>query len=131
MASAGYAQTRRSSEPFGGARALALLAIAVTLIGFWRTFFTQLGNTDTLHMLHGASSVGWLVLVLVQASLIRARKFNAHRLLGCCSLLLFTLLLVSAWNVLVLMPPYCVTSAQMEKICGVLEKSIRKWARIG
>lgn len=103
MASAGYAQTRRSSEPFGGARALALLAIAVTLIGFWRTFFTQLGNIDMLHMLHGASSVGWLVLVLVQASLIRARKFNAHRLLGCCSLLLFTLLLVSAWNVLALM----------------------------
>jgi uncharacterized membrane protein len=103
MASAGYAARRRANEPFGGARALALLAIAVTLLGFWRTFFTQLGNTDTLHMLHGVSSVGWLVLVLVQASLIRARQFNYHRLLGWCSLVLFTLLLVSAWNVLALM----------------------------
>lgn len=103
MATAGYAATRRASEPFGGAQALALLAIGVTLIGFWRTFFTQLGNTDTLHMLHGASSVGWLVLVLIQASLIRARKFNHHRLLGWCSVVLFTLLLVSAWNVLALL----------------------------
>jgi hypothetical protein len=103
MASGAYAQRRRANEPFGGAQALALLAIAVTLIGFWRTFFTQLGNTDTLHMLHGVSSVGWLVLVLIQASFIGARQFNAHRLLGWCSLLLFTLLLVSAWNVLALM----------------------------
>jgi hypothetical protein len=103
MASAGYAQRRRANEPFGGAQALALLAIAVTLIGFWRTFFTQLGNTDTLHLLHGVSSVGWLVLVLVQASLIRARKFNAHRLLGGGSVLLFALLLVTSWNVLALM----------------------------
>lgn len=103
MATAGYAPTRRARDPFGGARALALLAIAVTLIGFWRTFFSQLDNTDTLHMLHGASSTGWLVLVLVQASFIRARKFNHHRVLGWCSLLLLTLLLVSSWKVLVLL----------------------------
>ena len=103
MATAGYAPMRRASDPFGGAQALALLAIAITLIGFWNTFFTKLGSTDTLHMLHGASSVGWLVLVLVQASFIRARKFNYHRVLGWCSLLLFTLLLVSSWRVLVLL----------------------------
>lgn len=29
-------------------------------------------------------------------------------------------------NVLVVMPPYCVTSGQLEKICAVLERSIRK-----
>ena len=29
-------------------------------------------------------------------------------------------------NVLVVMPPYCVTPAQLEKICAVLEKSIQK-----
>ena len=38
----------RVRDPFGGGIPLALLAIAVTLIGFWRTFFTQLPQTDTL-----------------------------------------------------------------------------------
>lgn len=93
----------RPAEPFGEARTVALLALAVTLVGFWRTFFTQLASTDTLHLLHGASATGWLVLVLVQASLIRARRFRYHRLLGWASLALFTLLLASAWGVLVLM----------------------------
>jgi hypothetical protein len=93
----------RARDPFGGGIPLALLAIAVTLIGFWRTFFTQLPNTDTLHMLHGASSTGWLVLVLVQASLIRSGLYRWHRVLGWGSALLFALLIWSSWQVLVLM----------------------------
>lgn len=94
---------RRASDPFGGAAAMALLAIAVTLIGFWQTFFAILGDVDAVHMLHGASSTGWLVLVLTQAALIRARKFKYHRMLGWSSLALFALLLVTSWQVLALM----------------------------
>jgi hypothetical protein len=93
----------RSTEAFGGAITMALLAIAVTLIGFWRTFFAILGNVDFAHMVHGASSTGWLVLVLVQAGLIRSGRFKWHRVLGWSSLLLFAVLLVSSWNVLALM----------------------------
>lgn len=96
-------QKKRASEPFGGATAMALLAIAVTLIGFWRTFFSILGGVDAAHMLHGATSTGWLVLVLTQAALIRSRKFKWHRLLGWSSVLLFAALLGSSWHMLALM----------------------------
>lgn len=93
----------RSTDPFGGGIPLALLALAVTLIGFWRTFFAILGEVDAVHMVHGASSTGWLVLVLVQAALIRSRRFRWHRVVGWSSLLLFAALMVSSWQVLALM----------------------------
>lgn len=94
---------RRSTDPFGGGIPLALLALTVTALGFWRTFFAVLGNVDTLHMLHGASSTGWLVLVMTQAALIRSRQFKWHRVLGWSSVALFALLIVTSWQVLALM----------------------------
>jgi hypothetical protein len=94
---------KRATEPFGGGVPMALLALAVTAVGFWRTFFAQLGNIDAAHMWHGASSTGWLVLVLVQASLIGSRKYRWHRVLGWSSLLLFAVLIVSSWHVLTMM----------------------------
>ncbi len=94
---------RRSTDPFGGGIPMALLALAVTVIGFWRTFFSVLPQTDALHMWHGASSTGWLVLVLVQASLIQSRLYKWHRMLGWASILLFISLMLSSWKVLALM----------------------------
>jgi hypothetical protein len=93
----------RSSEPFGGAITMALIAILVTLVGFWRTYFSILGQVDLAHMVHGAASTGWLVLVLVQATLIRNRQYKWHRAVGWSSLLLFAILLVSSWRMLALM----------------------------
>ena len=93
----------RAGDPFGGGIPMALAAITVTLFGFWRTFFSQLGNVDAAHMLHGASSTGWLVLVLAQAALIRAREFKWHRVLGWSSLLLFAVLLVTSWHMMALL----------------------------
>ena len=94
---------RRAADPFGGGIPLALLAIAVTLIGFWRTFFSKLGQVDLAHTLHGAASTGWLVLVLVQAALIRFRQFKWHRVVGWSSLLLFATLLVTSWHMMALL----------------------------
>jgi hypothetical protein len=93
----------RAGDPFGGSIPLALVAIAVTLIGFWRTFFSKLGHVDAAHMLHGAASTGWLVLVLAQATLIRSRQFKWHRVVGWSSLLLFAVLLVTSWHVMALL----------------------------
>ena len=70
---------KRALDAFGGGVPMALLALAVTALGFWRTFFAQLGNIDAVHMWHGASATGWLVLVLVQASLISSRKPKLRR----------------------------------------------------
>jgi hypothetical protein len=94
---------RTSTDPFGGGIPMALGAIAVTLFGFWRTFFSQLGNVDAAHMLHGALATGWLVLVLVQASLIGSRKFKWHRILGWTSVPVFVLLVATSCHMIVLM----------------------------
>lgn len=94
---------KRSTDPFGGGMPMALLALAVTGLGFWRTFFSQLGQVDAAHMIHGASSTGWLALVLVQASLIRSRDYKLHRVLGWASVALFLVLVVTSWHMLVLM----------------------------
>ena len=102
-AQAGKRPAKRKADPFGGGVPMALLALAVTAIGFWRTFFSQLGNIDSVHMWHGATSTGWLVLVLTQASLIGSRQYRLHRILGWASIVLFVLLLFSSWTVLALM----------------------------
>lgn len=94
---------RTSTDPFGGGIPLALVALTVTLIGFWRTFFSKLGAVDTAHMIHGAASTGWLVLVMVQASLIRSRQFKWHRRIGWSSVLLFAVLIVSSCYMVALM----------------------------
>jgi len=93
----------RKMEPFGGAIPMAFLALAVTGLGFWRTFFSQLGNVDVPHMLHGATSTGWLVLVLVQATLVRSRDFRWHRVLGWISVPIFVTLIVSSWHMMAVM----------------------------
>ena len=95
--------SNRAGNPFGGGVALALVSIAVTLFGFWPTFFSRLGDVDAVHMLHGMLATGWLVLVLVQASLIGVRKFKWHRILGWISLPWFAVLIVTSCHMVVLM----------------------------
>ncbi len=89
-----------NTEPYGGATSMAILAILVTLIGFWRSFFSILDEVSLANIVHGASSTGWLVLVLVQATLIRTGHFKWHRVLGWSSIALFVVLLASSWHVL-------------------------------
>jgi hypothetical protein len=93
----------RASDPFGGGIEMALVALAVTGVGFYRTFFSKPLSLDTAHLLHGMTSTAWLTLVLVQALLIRSRRFKIHRLLGWTSLLLFGALIVTSWQMVALM----------------------------
>lgn len=93
----------RAGDPFGGGIPLALLAILVTLAGFWPTFFSRLSEVNAAHMVHGMLATGWLVLVLVQASLIGARRFKWHRILGWISLPWFVLLIITSCQMVILM----------------------------
>lgn len=97
------APTRKPSDFFAGSVPWALFALGATAVGFWRTFFSQLGNIDAVHMWHGASSTGWLVLVLVQATLISSRQYRLHRMIGWSSAVMFIILMVTSWIVLALM----------------------------
>lgn len=60
-----------------------LLAILVsTVLGFQRTITTRLGVLDVAHAVHGAASMSWLLLLIVQAELARRQRRVAHRLLA-------------------------------------------------
>jgi hypothetical protein len=94
---------KKASDPFGGAIPMVLVALAMTGIGFWRTFFSKLGHVDAVHMMHGVVMTGWLVLVMTQALLIRNRKFKLHRVIGWGSTVLFAVMIVTSWYMVALM----------------------------
>lgn len=65
---------------------LAMLAIAMALVGFWRTYFGPLlaGTADKpaiIHV-HAAVYVGWLAIFLTQAVLAATGRVAAHMKLG-------------------------------------------------
>lgn len=80
----------------------AILLIVVVQIGFYKTylqFFPQFDGFRYVQHFHGAMMMGWLILLLVQPILIRAGKFELHRLLGRASYLLAPLVLVSMYSI--------------------------------
>ena len=94
---------KRPTDPFGGVIPLVLFASVTVAIGFFPTFFARLGSVDAAHMVHALLSIGWLVLIVSQALLIRSRKFKWHRLLGWSSLLVFAALMVTSVQMVALM----------------------------
>jgi hypothetical protein len=97
------AAKRRPAMPFGGSIPIAAIGILATLVGFFPTFFSRLGDVDTVHMTHGWVMTGWIVLVMTQALLIRTRRYKWHRMLGWSSLALFVAMVVTSCQVLALM----------------------------
>ena len=93
----------RARDAFGGGIPLALVAIAVTVAGFWPSFFSRLGEVPAAHMVHGMLATGWLVLVLVQASFIRLRRVSWHRFLGWLSVAWFVLLIATSCYMVIIM----------------------------
>lgn len=94
---------RRNTGPFAGAIPIAIIGLIGTAIGFFPTFFSRLGQVDTAHLVHGWTMTGWLLVVLVQATLIRQRQYKWHRLLGWSSVAMFALMFGSSWQMVVLM----------------------------
>lgn len=65
---------------------MALLALAVVLTGFAKTFFIPLAQNSfeaplVIHI-HGAFAFGWIFLFLIQNFLIHARNYRLHQQLG-------------------------------------------------
>lgn len=56
-----------------------LLTLAVIVAGFWPSFFDRLRAQDVAHSLHGFTSTGWLVGLIVQSVLIARGARAAHR----------------------------------------------------
>jgi hypothetical protein len=82
---------------------MAAIGLVATAIGFLPTFFMRLNQVDVPHLIHGWTMIAWLLLVVVQASLIGKRQYRAHRVLGWCSLGLFVAMVGSSLQMMALM----------------------------
>ena len=99
----GSATKRGGRRAYAGALPVALIGLVATLAGFAPTFFLRLGEVDMIHLVHGWTMTGWIVLFLAQVTLIRTRRFAWHRQLGWASLVLFAAMVVTSLQVLILM----------------------------
>lgn len=71
-----------ANKPTGFYIGMALIALAVALAGFSKTFFAPLASGTfqapvVIHM-HGAAAFAWVLLFLLQPALIRAGRYDLH-----------------------------------------------------
>lgn len=76
-----------------------MLMIPLTFFGFYKTYLIQFPHFDKkinyyVH-LHALIAVLWIMIIIAQPLLIRARNFKAHRLVGRISYIVFPLLVLS------------------------------------
>lgn len=80
-----------------------LLAIAVTITGFFKSFVSKFTETDLLHHFHGLASTGWMLLLVIQPFVYSRNRMHLHRKLGKLSFLLAPLLVISGFLMMHLM----------------------------
>jgi hypothetical protein len=73
---------------------------AITFLSFWPSFFSAIVNVDTAIVIHGISAIAWMVLTIIQASLIKSRRRGNHRTVGYTSLALAAILVLSGLQML-------------------------------
>ena len=69
--------------------------LVVLLIGFWQSYFSQIGEAHLTHHFHGISMLLWVLLLISQSWLIRNRRNAQHRSLGQVSFLLAPAVVIS------------------------------------
>ena len=82
---------------------LFVAALAVTLFGFWPSFYSAPGQLDRWRLLHGAFATLWLLMLIAQAWLIGRSHMRWHRRIGRASLVVVPAVIASALNVMHLM----------------------------
>jgi len=73
---------------------------AITFLSFWPSFFSAIVNVDTAIVIHGISAIAWMLLTIIQASLIKSGWRRNHRTVGYISLALAAILVLSGLQVL-------------------------------
>lgn len=102
-AQAASAARRKRPTPFAGSIPMVWIGLVATAIGFLPTFFMRLREVDGAHLIHGWTMIGWLLLVLAQATLIGRQQYRVHRVLGWCSLGLFVAMVGSSLQMMAMM----------------------------
>lgn len=75
-----------------------ILLFAVSILGFWRSYFSQLGSDDVhvTHHAHGITMLLWVAMLITQSWLIRTRRNPMHRRIGRVSFVLAPLIVLTA-----------------------------------
>jgi uncharacterized membrane protein len=76
-----------------------MLALGLTALGFWPSFFSALPKIPSHIALHGFSATLWMTLPVLQGWLIANRKTKYHRRLGYASLALAAVVAISGLRV--------------------------------
>jgi hypothetical protein len=71
------------------------LLLLTALVGFYPNFFSKVGEARNVHRFHGGVATLWLLLLISQSWLIRARQIQLHRLMGRMSVVLAVLFVAS------------------------------------
>ncbi|MBY0491315.1 MAG: hypothetical protein K2R93_15840 [Gemmatimonadaceae bacterium] len=92
-----HSTTRRRARTLHDRATIWLsVVLLTTLLGFQRTITSRLGTLDVAHAVHGVASLGWLVVLIVQAELIRRRRRESHRQLALWGVLFAMAMTVTA-----------------------------------
>ena len=75
------------------------LLLVVSILGFWRTYFSQFGQgtVHITHHAHGISMLLWVTMLITQSWLIRTRRNPMHRTTGKVSFVLAPVVVVSGF----------------------------------
>lgn len=79
--------------PYKHAPYYILAVIAVTIVGFWESYFSIIGTTPWQFHAHGVAASIWLLMVLFQSVAVHKQQLPLHRAVGKSSLLLFPFLI--------------------------------------
>jgi hypothetical protein len=101
------------------------LAFAVTLLGFWPSFFSGPLQNDPVRTIHGLLATAWMLMLIAQSWLIAHRHVLWHRRVGKLSYVLAPALVISAALVIPSMlgshhfPPRLVLSLIFSDVCSL------------
>jgi hypothetical protein len=79
--------------PYKNAPYYILAVIAVTIVGFWQSYFSVWGSAPWQFHAHGVAASLWVLMVLFQSVAVHKQQLPLHRAVGKSSLLLFPFLI--------------------------------------
>ncbi|CAM3209941.1 hypothetical protein [Rhodothermus bifroesti] len=96
----GMASSRRASAEHRFFTGMALAILATVIVGFTPSFFLRPlfpgwpSPPETIFYVHGAVFTAWIVLLVVQTSLVASRRTSLHRKIGPFSVVLAAAMVV-------------------------------------
>lgn len=82
--------------PYRNAVYWFIVVLVIDLAGFWPSYFSRLSEAHAAHHAHGIAMVLWLLLLIMQHSLVHGGYRALHRVLGRTSILLAPVVIVTA-----------------------------------